>query len=234
MAYNTPLKTTPLRPSKAPNLPIAPVEYSQQYVDQVLNALRLYFAQIDNDWTGILSNTGGAYLTLPHIGASDSTDQYAGGNDTPTIVKWNTLDSGNGFTLNVSNTATAERSGIYKIDYSLQFVNTDNVIHNAAVWLEVTSGGVTTDIPNSTTLFTLQARKSAGVYNYAVGYSTVVFELAAGDEVALYWATETAYNPTGPVDGIFIEAIPAQVSPYARPAIPSAIGAITFVSAPTT
>lgn len=234
MAYNTPLKTTPLRPSKAPNLPIAPVAYSQQYVDQVLNALRLYFAQIDNDWTGLLGNTGGAYLTLPHIAASDSTDQYAGGNDTPTIILWDTLESGNGFTLNPSGTATAQRSGVYKIDYSLQFVNTDNAIHNAAVWLEITSGGVTTDVPNSTTLFTLQARKSAGVYNYTVGYSTVVFELAAGDEVALYWATETAYNPTGPVAGIFIEAIPAQVSPYARPAIPSAIGAITFVSAPTT
>jgi hypothetical protein len=35
-------------PSKAPNLPIAPVEYQQQYQDQVLNALRLYFNQIDN------------------------------------------------------------------------------------------------------------------------------------------------------------------------------------------
>ena len=34
--------------SKAPNLPIAPVEYTQQYMDQVLNALRLYFNQIDN------------------------------------------------------------------------------------------------------------------------------------------------------------------------------------------
>jgi microcystin-dependent protein len=34
--------------SKAPNLPIAPVEYTQQYMDQVLNALRLYFNQLDN------------------------------------------------------------------------------------------------------------------------------------------------------------------------------------------
>jgi microcystin-dependent protein len=34
--------------SKAPNLPIAPTDYSQQYMDQVLNALRLYFNQLDN------------------------------------------------------------------------------------------------------------------------------------------------------------------------------------------
>jgi hypothetical protein len=38
----------PLRPSKAPNLPIAPVDYRQAYIDQVNNVLRLYFNQIDN------------------------------------------------------------------------------------------------------------------------------------------------------------------------------------------
>lgn len=34
--------------TKAPNLPIAPVEYSQQYQDQLLNVLRLYFSQLDS------------------------------------------------------------------------------------------------------------------------------------------------------------------------------------------
>jgi hypothetical protein len=36
------------RPPKAPNLLIAPVDYTQQYQDQMNNALRLYFNQIDN------------------------------------------------------------------------------------------------------------------------------------------------------------------------------------------
>jgi hypothetical protein len=43
MSYNA-----RIRPSKAPNLPIAPVEYAQSYQDQLLNALRLYFNQVDN------------------------------------------------------------------------------------------------------------------------------------------------------------------------------------------
>jgi len=38
---------TPLIPAP-PNIPIAPTEYSQQYIDQVLNALRLYFTQLNN------------------------------------------------------------------------------------------------------------------------------------------------------------------------------------------
>jgi hypothetical protein len=37
-----------LRPPKAPNLLVAPNEYQQRYIDQLNNALRLYFNQIDN------------------------------------------------------------------------------------------------------------------------------------------------------------------------------------------
>jgi hypothetical protein len=217
---------TPLRPPKAPNLLIAPIVYDQRYVDQLTNALRLYFNQIDNGMAFLLSDTGGSTLSLPFVAASDSTDQITADADTPTVVKWNTLEGGNGFTLNSPGSATALVSGIYKITYSLQFVNTDNAIHNAAVWLKVNN----TDVPRSTTVFTLQARKSAGVFNFVCAYSEVVFSLEAGDELELYWAADAAYRVSPARDGIYIEAIAAQASPYVRPAVPSAIGSITFVS----
>jgi hypothetical protein len=216
----------PLRPSKAPNLLIAPVDYSQQYIDQLNNALRLYFNEIDNGMAALLSGTGGSNLSLPFIAASDSTDQITADADTPTVVKWNTLEGGNRFTLNSPGSATALSSGVYKITYSLQFVNTDNAIHNAAVWLKVNNA----DVARSTTVFTLQARKSAGVFNFVCAYSEVVFSLEAGDELELYWAADAAYRASPARDGIYIEAIAAQTSPYARPAVPSAIGSITFVS----
>ena len=38
----------PLCPSQAPNLLVAPIVYDQRYIDQLNNALRLYFNQIDN------------------------------------------------------------------------------------------------------------------------------------------------------------------------------------------
>jgi hypothetical protein len=216
----------PLRPSKAPNLLIAPVDYSQQYIDQLNNALRLYFNEIDNGMAALLSGTGGSNLSLPFIAASDSTDQITANADTPTVVKWDTLEGGNGFTLNSPGSATALSSGVYKITYSLQFVNTDNTIHNAAVWLKVNN----VDVARSTTVFTLQARKSAGVFNYVCAYSEVVFSLEAGDELELYWAADAAYRASPARAGIYIEAIAAQSSPYVRPAVPSAIGSITFVS----
>lgn len=282
---------------KAPALPVAPFQYDQRHLEQVLNALRLYFNRLDSltpnqansyradefiggefigDFTGgtataaqftggnfngdyatfvsliapiiygsliggnVQANnitgskvnssmfTGlGAEITLPHIGASDTTDQYATADNTPTKVAWNTLDTAYGFTL-ASNQATATYDGVYKIDYSLQFVNTSNAQEDVFVWLQVNGSNVA----GSTTQFTVPARKSAGVYGYLCAYSTVTFNVNAGDYFALYWATPQAYNTTGPVDGVYMEYIAAQTSPYARPSIPSAVGAITYMSAP--
>jgi hypothetical protein len=42
------VKNAPLRATKAPNLPVGPVDYDQRYIDQVTNVLRLYFSQVDN------------------------------------------------------------------------------------------------------------------------------------------------------------------------------------------
>ena len=169
----------------------------------------------------------GRQINFPHIAASDSTDQVAGGNDTPTVVEWNTLDYNLGWTL-ASDVFTAEFDGIYKITYSLQFVNTANAIHSAVVWLEKNGS----DVANSSTEFSIPARKSALIPSYVCGYSEVTFEAEAGDDIELYWATDLAGNPVGPVDGVYIFHDAAQVAPYARPAIPSAIGSIVYLSAP--
>lgn len=215
-----------LRPSKAPNLPIAPMEYSQQYSDQLTNVLRLYFSQVDNLAFGLTTSSGGAYLNFPYIAASDTTSQYATAANTPTIVKWDTLAYGNGFTLNVGNTATALVQGIYKITYSLQLVNNDNAIHDSIVWLQING----TDLVGSTTTYTLPARKSALLPSYVCGYSEVVFQMNAGDVVGLWWGTDQA-AVSGGATGIYIEAKAAQTSPMAYPATPSSIGSITFISA---
>ena len=215
-----------LRGTKAPNLPIPTTAYSQTFIESFSNALRLYFNQLDA-FTINLSNTdGGASLSFPHIAASDSTDQVATGNDTPTAINFNTLDSGLGWTLNSPGSATAGYSGVYTIRYSLQFVNTANAIHNATVWLKVNN----VDLANSSTAFSIPARKSALVPSYVCGYSEATFEINSGDEIELYWATDLAGNPTTPTDGVYIYHDTAQTVPYARPAIPSAIGSITFVS----
>jgi hypothetical protein len=224
---------------RAPPLPVPPNNYDQQYATQLIRVLGLYFTQLDsltpqqansyradNFYGGLFNGYGGG-LILPYIGASDSTEQYATANNTPTIVNFNTLDAGYGFTLNAPNVAVAEFDGIYKIDYSAQLANSANAPHDAVFWLRV--NGV--DVPNSATTFTLIARKSAGNPSYLGVYSTVVFEVNAGDQIALYWATDQARILSPATDGIYIHQEPVQTSPYAHPAIPSMIGAISFMSA---
>jgi hypothetical protein len=215
-----------------PNLPLGTDQYERRYQDQFANVLRLYFNQLRNALGELFGTNGGKYIQFPHIAASDSETQYATAANTPTIVQWNTLDAGSGFVLNANSTATAQVAGIYKITYSLQFANNDNAAHDAIVWLR-TNGTVTTsanDVASSTTIFTLPARKSAGVPSYVCGYSEVVFTLNAGDSIGLWWGTDQAAT-SGGATGIYILGLPAQTSPMAYPAVPSAIGSITFVSA---
>ena len=224
---NTTVLTTTLKNTVAPNLPIGPVEYSQQYQDQFNNVLRLYFNQIDNTLGAFTSSNGGQYIRFPHISAYDSTSQYAL-NNTVTTVLWGTLETGSGFTLNANSTATCQIAGVYKIDYSLQFANNDNAQWDADVWLQVNN----TDVTESTTRFSLQQRKSAGIPTYVCGYSHVTFQIAVGDVIKLVWATEQGATANGSATGVWIDALPASVSPYSRPSIPSTIGTIQFVSAP--
>ena len=217
----------------APALPTAPVEYDHRRDDQLNQNLRIHFNNLDNYLATISGPVGGGVLGLPFIEASDSGTQYATGNNTPTIVNWDTTALGNSFTLNVGNTATALVSGVYKITYSLQFANDANGIHDAVVWLRVNGSTSAADVPNSTTNFSVPARKSAGVPSFVCGYSEVVFVLNAGDEVGLWWGTDLAATSGGGT-GVYIYSEVAQTTPMAYPATPSAIGSITFVSALTT
>jgi hypothetical protein len=213
-----------IRATKAPNLPIPTTAYSQTFIESFSNALRLYFNTLDAFTTNLSNVDGGSSLSFPHIAASDSTDQYATANNTATLVAWNTGESILGFTL-AAGAATANYSGVYKITFSLQFANTANAVHDASVWLRVNN----VDVARSATNFSIPARKSAGVPSYVCGYSEAVFTVNAGDSIKLYWATDLAATSGGGA-GVYIYADPVQVTPYARPAIPSAIGSITFVS----
>jgi hypothetical protein len=217
----------------APALPLPALEYSVASESDSIRVLRLYFNQLDrylNDLNKIINGGApGLGIILPHIAASDSTDQHATADDTLTLVNFNTLESGFGWTLNSPGSATANIAGIYTIRYSLQYANTDNAQHTVTVWLQKNA----TDIANSATSFSVPARKSASIPGFITAYSEATFEVAVGDEIELYWATDKANIVSPATDGIFLFHDAAQVSPFVRPAIPSVIGSITWVSAIT-
>lgn len=210
--------------TKAPNLVISERDYKIDNEAQFRNQLRLYFNQVDSGFEQILVGVGGANIDFPHIVAYYDASQYATADDTPTKVLWNNAPDISGFTLNADNTATADYDGTYKIEYRLQGVNTENVALDVVVWLQVNG----TDVADSATKFTIPARKSAGVYTFNILASFVSWESTAGDNFALYWATEQAYD-AGVQDGIFLQSLAAQTSPYAHPEVPSSYGVIQYI-----
>jgi hypothetical protein len=59
------VKNIVLKSTKAPNIPIGPVDYDQRYIDQLTNALRLYFTEIDNFTQAIAVPLSGTTANRP-------------------------------------------------------------------------------------------------------------------------------------------------------------------------
>lgn len=216
-----------LRPTVAPNLPVGPVDYEQNYQNQLNSIQRLYYNTIDNTLTVLLEDNGGRFLNFPHIAAQYNGTQYLAGDNTPTLVKWDTLDTSSGFTLNtVSGYSIPTYDGVYKIDYSLQLANNDTVNeHDVVVWLRIDGH----DLAGSASKFSLAKAKGSSSYSYVVAYSSVCFKIYAGQTIELMWGADKAAT-SGGIKGIYMYYEAAQTTPMAYPFIPSAIGSITFVS----
>jgi hypothetical protein len=162
MAINPQIKTLDLRPPKAPNLPIAPVDYRQTYQDQLLNALRLYFNQIDNFAQPFTSNTGGALLKFPNgafsqDGFTTLTNAIPNSSSTANIVVASTAGFASAGTLLIEQelisytgkTATTF-TGITRSEYS-----SSGSSHSAGVYVSeaqaVASASTALAIPYDTT-----------------------------------------------------------------------------------
>jgi hypothetical protein len=222
MAVNPQIKTLDLRPPKAPNLPIAPVEYRQLYQDQLLNALRLYFNQIDNFATGVGGTTGGGLLQFPYGAFSSFQDQTTTAN-TATLMTLNTTDFSNGVSIDSSKIRVAN-PGIYNLQFSTQFQNTDNQIQDISIWLRQGNGiGASTDIAGSTGFISIPAHKSAAAGQEAKQISGWNYYLSmnADDYVQIYWSTTLA--------SVTIQTYSASVSPT-RPSTASVVATLSFVS----
>lgn len=93
-----------------PLLPIAPTEYSQQYMDQLANAFRLYFSQINNAGPMIASSQGvgttGVVSGLT-FAAPDPTDRKLTTISLPTQADFANLRSGDIYYDTSGGTATS-------------------------------------------------------------------------------------------------------------------------------
>ena len=216
MAVNPQFKTFALRPPKAPNLPIAPVEYTQYYQDQVLNALRLYFNQIDNFAQPFTVSTGGSLLQFPNgafhqNGYTTLTNAIPNSSSTATIVVGSTAGFASAGAILIGSeliTYTGKTATSFTGITRSQYGSTGSS-HSAGVYVSEAQGVAsastalaipydTTDTSNEVALDPLDNTKIvfavAGYYN--IQFSVQLLNCTSSiDNVTLWFRQNTADIP---------------------------------------
>ena len=124
----------------------------------------------------------------------------------------------------IQSKIVVENSGIYNLQWSGQFQNTDNQIQDISVWLRKDASGAGVDIDGSTGFVSIPARKSASAGEEAheiVGWNYFI-ELQANEFVEIWWSAT--------LDSVSLQYYAATTSPT-RPATASVIATLSFVSA---
>ena len=215
---------TRLLPPVAPRLPAATVEWDHRFMEQHSNILRLYFNTVDTTFGGLLGspsngtgNTpGGAFLNYPYAAVQRTTNLTFTAN-TATLVTLDQNDYVNACTNTGTDGIVVDVAGIYNYQFSVQWANTDTQIHAAYIWLRI--NGV--DVPGTASRFDVPSKHGTSD-GYLISAANFYVSLNAGQHVDLYAAVDNA--------GVYMEAYPAQVSPWAMPSIPSVVATLTFVS----
>ena len=200
-----------------PSLGTSGSVYSQDVQNQNNGLLRLFFTRLLNSIQSVIGPRGGKYLNNPHGAFQDSTDQVAANTTTAYPVTFNTTDFSNGVTIASGSRITVADAGIWNLQFSLQLTNTTNASQDVDVWFRVNG----TNIDNSNSRYGLAPRKGAGDPFHVIMALNYFASLNATDYIEIMWRTTDT--------GVSIEQYAAGTSPI-RPAIPSAIATMSFVS----
>lgn len=205
--------TTPAQP----NIGNPGDTYDRLFFSQTFSNIGNYAKRITSVLGTLFGPRGGKYLNSPYGAFQDSTDQVAANTTTAYAITFDTTDFSNGVTLSNSSRLNVSQSGIYNIQFSIQFTNTTNSSQDVDVWFR--KNGTNADKSNSR--FGFAPRKGAGDPFHTIAAINYFLSLNANDYVEIMW------RPTDV--GVNIEQYPAGTSPT-RPAVPSAIVTLSFVS----
>ena len=206
------------RPVVQPRLPAAPNEYNSEFIEQYSNILRLYFNQLDNLTGVVLGESGGRFIRFPYGAFSSDQDQVTTAN-TATLMTLNTTDFANEVSIS-SSQITVVNAGIYNLQFSAQFQNTDTAFQDVYIWLK--QNGV--DIPGSTGFVSVPNRHAGTDGHSIIGWNYFL-SMAAGDHIEIYWSV--------PNVAVTIQHLNASGTPT-KPSTQSVVATLSFVSALST
>jgi hypothetical protein len=200
-----------------PNLGTPGVVYDERLMAQSFGGLNVYFAKLTAVFAALFGPRGGKWINNPYGAFQDSTDQTAANTTTAYAITFDTTDFSNGVTLSNSSRLNVAQSGIYDLQFSLQFKNTTNDTQDVDVWFRKNG----TDIANSNSKFGMPPRKSSGDPSHIIAAMNFFVSLAANDYLQIMWRPSDV--------GVGLEHYAAASTPT-RPAVPSVIATLSFVS----
>ena len=153
---------------------------------------------------------------FPYGSFNSTQDQTISSTTTAYAMTFNVTDFSDGVSLANSSQLVAGYSGIYNLQFSSQFINTDSQIQDVSVWFAKNG----TNIANSNSAFSVPNRHGS-TDGALIAALNIYVDLAKNDYVEIKWsATSTTVS---------MDYIAAQTSPT-RPATPSVIATMQYVS----
>jgi hypothetical protein len=203
-------------PSLSP-LGYPPEVYERRNLNENNGALNIFSRKLTSVLGSLFGPRGGKFMNNPHGAFQDSTDQTAANTTTAYAVTFNTTDFSNGVTIASNSRITVADSGIWNLQFSIQLKNTTNDGQDVDIWFRKNG----TNIDNSNSRFHLVARKGTGDPSHIIAALNFFVSMNSNDYIEIMWRTENT--------GVSIEHFAASASPT-RPAVPSAIATMSFVS----
>ena len=210
-------KQQQLETPSIPSLGFPPEAYERRHLNENYSALNGYFRKLTTVLGSLFGPRGGKFMNNPYGAFQDSTDQTAANTTTAYAVTFNTTDFSSGVTMASGSRITVADAGIWNLQFSIQFTNTTNASQDVDVWFRVNG----TNSANSNSRFGFAPRKGASDPYHIIAAMNYFLSLNANDYVEIMW------RPTDV--GVSIEQYPAGTTPT-RPAVPSAIVTMSFVS----
>jgi hypothetical protein len=221
-------------------------DYSPEQFNQLVRSLEQVILQLNSTYTPIVSQdtaaaatwmsagsgAGGGFaggirgfqisngMMQPHAMLLSDVDQESDGITSENLLTYNTVALTNGIRVVDNTKIFVPCSGQYLVTFTLQMTNRSNSAAEIEIWAKDT--GV--NYPLSNTRFDIPARKSGSIWAHIVPAITGIFTVTdpAVNYLEIAWWSDNA--------DVYIEHYAAGTSPT-RPAIPSVILTINFVSA---
>ena len=197
-----------------PSLGYPPEVYERRHFNENNSALNNFFRKLISVLSALFGPRGGKFMNNPYGAFQDTTDQTAAAANTAYAMTLNTVDYANGVSVASNSRITVADAGIWNLQWSGQFQNTDTQIHDARIWLKINGTVVT-----GSTGFISVPNRHGGVDGHSIFGWNYFLSLNANSYVELWWETDNT--------AVSIQAYAASGN---YPSTASVIATMSFVS----